>query len=281
MSSSAPSSNSTPAVPPEQNIRMGFFDHLEELRRRLLYCVIALVVMAIVCMGMAEHLFAWLQQPMMHLPHQKMIVLTPLELFITYLKLAALAALFTTAPFVLWQIWQFIAPGLYAHEKRWIIPFVGLGSLFFLGGGAFAFYIVLPMGFDYLVGMLPASIEAHYSVAAYFSLVIHMILAFGLVFELPLVMWILAAAGIVAPATFAKIRKYWIVAAFVIGGVLTPPDPFTQILMAIPLLAFFEIGIWGGRWLTRHKHAASGAGTSNQKSVTVQVTASSHDVARP
>jgi sec-independent protein translocase protein TatC len=151
------------------------------------------------------------------------------------------------------QLWLFVSPGLYGHEKRWVIPFVVLGTLFFGGGGAFAFYVVLPIGFSYLAGSIPASIEAQYSVEVYFSLITNLILAFGVVFELPLVMWILSAAGLVDPKVYKKLRRYWIVVAFVIAAILTPPDPFTQILMAVPLLFFFEIGVLGSRFLYRRR----------------------------
>ena len=235
--------------------RMGFFDHLHELRRRILYCLAVLFVVTLITMNFAPQIFEWLRQPLEHLPHQKLIVLSPLELYIVYLKLAVLAATFVSAPFILWQVWAFISPGLYAHEKRWISPFVALGSLFFVGGGAFAFFVVLPVGFKYVVAMMPETIESQYSVAIYFSLVISLMLAFGLVFELPLVMWILSAAGIVEPKTYSRLRRYWIVVAFIVAAVLTPPDPFTQVLMTIPLLIFFEAGIIGARIMYNRRRA--------------------------
>jgi sec-independent protein translocase protein TatC len=241
------------AAPVEQ--RMSFFAHLRELRRRIVYCLVGVFIAALVCMNYAPELFAWLRQPLEALPRQRLIVLSPLELYITYLKLALLASVFVCAPLILYQMWRFVAPGLYSNEKRWIAPFVILGTLFFVGGGAFAFYVVLPVGFKYVMAMMPETIDAQFSVALYFSLTIDLMLAFGVVFELPLVMWILSAAGIVNPKTYSRIRRYWIVVAFIVAAILTPPDPFTQCLMAVPLLLFFEAGVIGGRLLYRGRRA--------------------------
>jgi sec-independent protein translocase protein TatC len=230
--------------------RMSFIDHLRELRWRLLWSIIAIGVSGAVCLYFADEIFLWIVAPLAAIDTQ-MQVLSPMEMFMAYLKLGLLAGVFVASPFVLWQVWLFVAPGLYAHEKRWVIPFVVLGSLFFVSGAAFAFYIVLPLGFQYLVKMLPSMVQANYRVEEYISLVISMLLAFGLVFELPLVMWILSAAGIVSPQSYSRIRKYWIVIAFIVAGVLTPPDPLSQIFMAVPLLVFFELGVFGARMLYR------------------------------
>ena len=233
--------------------RMSFISHLGELRRRLMYVVAVLLMAALGCFSFAPELFEILRKPLENIPDASMIVLTPLEMFITYLKLAVVAGIFTTTPWILVQLWLFIAPGLYKNERRWLAPFVILGSLFFCLGGAFAFYIVLPLGFEYLVKMVPDSVDANYSVGAYFALVIRLLLAFGLVFELPLIMWILAAAGITSPDFFSTKRKYWIVVAVVLAAFFTPPDPFTQLLMAVPLVLFFELGILGAKILYRKR----------------------------
>jgi len=140
-----------------------------------------------------------------------------------------------------------MSPALFKHERKWVVPFILFGTAFFVSGGLFAFYIVMPMGFEYLVALVPDSVSAQYSVAAYFSLVVRLLLAFGIVFELPLIMWFLTGAGIVQVEGFIKFRKYWIVVAVVLAALFTPPDPFTQLLMAIPLTLFFELGILGSR----------------------------------
>jgi sec-independent protein translocase protein TatC len=232
---------------------MTFVEHLRELRRRIVWALVGVGVVSVMCFSFSPEMFDYLRRPLLTLPHQKLIVLSPLELYVTYIKLAILASLFLSAPWSLAQVWLFIAPGLYGHEKRWVLPFVVLGTLFFAGGGAFAFYVVLPIGFNYVVAAMPATIEAQYSVEVYFSLVTNLMLAFGIVFELPLIMWIVSAAGIVDPQVYSKLRRYWIVVAFIVAAVLTPPDPFTQILMAVPLLFFFEIGVIGARLLYRRR----------------------------
>jgi len=235
--------------------RMGFAEHLRELRKRLLYSVAAILIAAFGCFGFAPELFELLRQPLAAVPDQQMIVIGPLEMFITYLKLSVLAGLFIAFPWVLLQIWWFIAPGLYQHEKRWVAPFVLLGTIFFVGGGAFAYLVVLPMGFEYLVAMVPESVATQFSVAIYFSLVVRLLLAFGVVFELPIIMCLLSAVGIFGPQAYASVRKYWVVVAVAVAAFLTPPDPFTQMMMAIPLVLFFELGILGSKLLYRDDRA--------------------------
>lgn len=245
-----------------ESSRMTLIEHLGELRRRLVYVFVVLLVMTFVCFAFSAQLFEILRQPLYELTNQKLVVLSPLEMFFTYMKLAILAAVFVSTPWILAQVWLFVAPGLYAHEKRWIAPFIVLGTLFFVAGGAFGFYVVIPTMFEYLTQLVPPTVENTYSVELYFSLVIRLLLAFGLVFELPLLMWILAAAGIVDPATFARLRKYWVVAAFVLGALLSDPSPVTQLLMAVPLIVFWELGILGGKLLRRKRDKARAATTT-------------------
>jgi sec-independent protein translocase protein TatC len=257
----AAGATAAPAPPPSRpgrnpDGRMSFFDHLRELRKRIVWSIGVLFVLAVVGMSFAPEMFEWLRGPLINVPHQKLIVLSPLEMYITYLKLAIMAAIFVGAPFLLLQIWLFVAPGLYPHEKKWIVPFIVLGSVFFVGGAVFAFYVVLPMGFKYVIEMMPSTVESQYSVEIYFGLVTKLMLAFGVVFELPLIMWILSAAGIVDPKTYTRIRRYWIVAAFIIAAILTPPDPFTQCLMAAPLLIFYELGVLGSKIMFRRRQQA-------------------------
>jgi sec-independent protein translocase protein TatC len=237
--------------------KMPFLEHLGELRRRLIYTCIVWVAASGSCFAFSADIFRVLCRPLQGLQTAKMIVLTPMEMFLTYIKLALYGGLFVAMPFVLSQLWLFLAPGLYAHEKRWLAPFVLCSWGCFLGGAAFCFYLVLPASFHYLVDMVPQGVEAHYSVSAYLGLLIQLMLAFGLVFELPLVMTLLSAARLVHPTTFAKWRKYWLIVATFLGGILTPtPDPLTQMMMAVPLVVFYEFGVVGARWV----RAVRGAG---------------------
>ncbi|OGQ90251.1 MAG: twin arginine-targeting protein translocase TatC [Deltaproteobacteria bacterium RIFOXYA12_FULL_58_15] len=240
--------------------RMSLFEHLDELRRRLIACVVVMGVCTIVLFSLAPNLFKYLRRPLDAIAANGLMqlqVLSPLEMFLTYLKLAVLGALFVSAPWILLQVWMFVSPGLYKNEKRWILPFVFLGTAFFIGGAAFGYFLVLPLGFDYLVSFTPAEVTNAWSVEKYFSIVTRLLLGFGVVFEVPLLMWILSAAGIVQPKSFSKFRKYWIVLAWIIGAILTPPDPFTQAMMAVPLMIFFEVGLLGGRLLYRRRQDAA------------------------
>jgi sec-independent protein translocase protein TatC len=243
---------------PAEGGRMSIIDHLGELRRRLISSLVAVGVCTLVTVAAAPYLFEFLRLPLARLSGGVKIqlqVLTPIELFLTYLKLSILAGLFLAAPWVLLQIWFFVSPGLYRREKKWIVPFVVLGTLFFVGGGAFAFFVVLPIGFKYLITFTPQDIANAWTVEGYFGIVIRLLLAFGVIFEVPLLMWILGATGAVAPKTFSRFRKYWIVLAWIIAAILTPPDPVTQTIMAIPLMLFFEIGLIGARILYRRNQA--------------------------
>lgn len=249
----------TDAHDPFADSRMSLVAHLTELRKRLMYVLIVLLIATFAAFNWAPQLFQFFRYPLdVATVGQKLVVLSPLEMVFTYMKLSILAAVFGTAPWVLAQLWLFVSPGLYAHEKRWIAPFIIMGTLSFVGGGAFAFYVVIPNMFKYLTAMVPVGVENNYSVETYFTLVFHMLIAFGFVFELPLVMWILAAAGLVSPQSFAKWRKYWIVASFIIGGVVTAdPSPVSMCLMAVPLVLFWELGILGARVLHRKRAKAA------------------------
>lgn len=228
--------------------RMTFLAHMGELRKRLAWAVGVLLACSFAAYAFAPELFAVMQWPLRGIPNVKMIVLSPLEMFTTYMKLALMVGLLTSSPWMLLQLWLFVAPGLYPQERKLAIPFILLGSGCFIGGAAFCFFLVLPASFAYLVEMVPTSVETHYSVAVYFSLIVQLTLAFGGIFELPLVMVLLGAAGIVPAEKFASFRKYWIVLATIIGGVVTPtPDPLTQMMMAVPLMIFYEMGIIGIR----------------------------------
>lgn len=238
----------------EELREMPLFDHLDELRKRLMWTLGVVLFAAFACMAIAPMLFEWLQTPLRDITDQQLQVLDPIEMFVIYLKLALFASLFISAPWILLQIWLFVAPGLYTTEKRWVVPFIVLGTLFFVGGGAFGFYIVIPNAFEFLTGLVPDNVEANYAVERYFALVTKLLLGFGIVFELPLAMWILSAAQIVDPALYARFRKYWAVCAVVLGALLTDPSPMTQAMMAAPLIVFWELGIIGGKLLYRRSH---------------------------
>jgi len=182
----------------------------------------------------------------------KLVVLSPLEVFFAYLKIALVAGLFLACPVWLYQAWAFIAPGLYAKEKRVVLPVVVSASALFMAGGLFAYYVMFPVMFDFLVNqMLPQTLAASFTVDNYIGLLLRLTVAFGVVFELPLVLAMLAAIGLVTHQGLAKMRRYAIIVAFIAGAFLTPADPVSQILMAGPLIIFYEIGIILARFVGR------------------------------
>ncbi len=186
-----------------------------------------------------------------------LVVLSPLEPFFAYIKIALVCGLFLACPIWLFQAWLFIAPGLYGHEKRVAMPAVVGASVLFVSGGMFAYYGMFPLMFDVLVNqMMPASLTASFTVEKYLSLLLRLTVAFGAVFELPLVITALAAVGIVTSAGLVRFRKYAVVSAFVLGAFLTPADPLSQIMMSVPLVLFYEVGIIAARALERRRAVA-------------------------
>lgn len=187
----------------------------------------------------------------------KLVVLSPLEPFFAYIKIALVVGLFLACPFWLYQGWAFVAPGLYSTERRIVLPAVLSASLLFISGGLFAYYVMFPMMFDVLVNqMMPASLVGSFTVDKYLGLLLRVTVAFGVVFELPLVMALLAAVGIVDADTLRGFRKYAIVASFIISAIMTPADPLSQVMMAVPLVVFYEVGILLAAVLAK-KRAAS------------------------
>lgn len=183
----------------------------------------------------------------------KLVVLSPLEPFFAYIKVALVCGLFLTCPLWLYQAWAFIAPGLYRSERRAALPVVFSASLLFVGGGLFAYFVMFPMMFDVLINdMMPASLVGSFTVDNYLGLLLRTTVAFGVVFELPLILAALSAVGIVTPEFLSGFRRYAIILAFVLGAILTPADPVSQVMMAVPLILFYEAGIVLSR-LTRKR----------------------------
>ena len=184
----------------------------------------------------------------------KLVVLSPLEPFFAYIKIALVCGLFLACPIWLFQGWRFISPGMYSHERRAVLPAIVGASALFISGGAFAYYVMFPVMFDVLVNqMMPASLIGSFTVDKYLSLLLRLTVAFGAVFELPLVMAVLAAVGLVEAKVLRKFRKYAIVGAFVLSAILTPADPLSQVMMAVPLVAFYEMGIFLAAVLGRRR----------------------------
>lgn len=189
----------------------------------------------------------------------RLVVLSPLEVFFAYVKIALVCGIFLACPLWLYQAWAFVAPGLYAREKKVVLPVVVSGSVLFASGGLFAYGVMFPLMFDFLVNqMMPQSLAASFTVDNYIGLLLRMTLAFGVIFELPLVLALLSSVGLVTPRWLARQRKYAIVLAFILGAFLTPADPLSQALMALPLIIFYEAGIWLSVLVARRSASSTG-----------------------
>jgi sec-independent protein translocase protein TatC len=229
--------------------KIPFTAHLEELRKRLITCFIAVGVGFALSYGFKEKLFQILTQPLIAVMQQgETLIYTGLpEAFFTFLKVSFLAGLMLASPVIIYQFWMFIAPGLYDREKRLLVPIVLLSSVFFIGGALFGYFIVFPYGFDFFLGFATETIRPMPSMKEYLSFSAKLLLAFGLVFELPLVITFLAKLGIVTVPFLKKNRKYALLLFFVGAAILTPPDVVTQVMMALPLMVLYEISILGAR----------------------------------
>ncbi len=222
-----------------------FMSHLEELRKRLIACAIAVGVCFVGAYLVSRQLFGFLMLPLeKNLPEGSTLIFTNLpEMFFTYLKTAFIAGILIASPIIFYQLWMFVSPGLYYNEKKYIVPFVLSSTILFVGGALFGYFVVFPFGFKFFLGFANESLKALPSVKEYFSFASKLLLAFGIVFELPVVIFFLTKIGIVTPAFLKKKRKYFILLAFIIAAILTPPDVITQFMMAVPLILLYETGI--------------------------------------
>ncbi|MBN1141545.1 MAG: twin-arginine translocase subunit TatC [Deltaproteobacteria bacterium] len=222
-------------------------EHLEELRRRLIISLAAWGIGFLICYAFAETLFRFIAAPVRAaLPAgSSLVFISATEPFFAYLKIAAFAGLLAALPVILWQAWLFVAPGLYVDEKRLAVPFVLSGCLCFGLGAYFGFTHVFPVIFTFLIGFGTGAgeINAMLSMGAYLSLSLRLLLSFGLIFELPVAIFFLARLGLVDHRWLAAKRKFAIVLAFVVGAILTPPDVFSQVAIALPFILLYEVGI--------------------------------------
>ena len=235
-----------------------FTAHLEELRRRLIKCAIAIGVGFIISYFFKERIFDILTQPLIQaMDSGDHLIYTNLpEAFFTFLKAAFICALMLASPVIFYQFWMFMAPGLYDKEKRLLIPILFLSVFFFVGGAMFAYFVVFPFGFDFFLSFASETIRPMPSMKEYLGFASKLLLAFGLVFEMPLVITFLARLGIVNAAMLSKFRKYMILIIFIGAAILTPPDVITQVFMAFPLILLYEISIISARIFGRKKKPA-------------------------
>jgi len=233
----------------DEQEKIPFTAHLEELRKRLIVCFIAVGIGFILSYGFKEKLFQILTRPLISVmqPGDKLIFTSLPEAFFTYLKVAFLSGIILAAPVIFYQFWMFVAPGLYDKEKRLMVPVVVLSTVFFVGGAFFGYFIVFPYGFKFFLGFASEIIQPLPSMREYLGFASKLLLAFGLVFELPLIITFLARLGVVSVSFLKKNRKYALLLFFIGAAILTPPDVVTQIMMAFPLILLYEISIIGAR----------------------------------
>jgi sec-independent protein translocase protein TatC len=236
---------------------MGFLDHLEELRRRLVYCIAAEAVGFFASWGFRERIYGVMQRPIMealrsHSVSEKLVYLNPVDPFNLYLKIAALAGLFLTSPFVLYQVWMFISPGLYRNEKRYVMPFMASTIALFSLGGYFGYRVVYPRALEFLIGF-GSQFQPMITISEYTSLFLSLVLGMGLIFEMPILIFFLALMGIITAGFMWKNFRYAILVIFIIAAIVTPtPDILSMCIFAAPMVALYAISI-GIAWAVHPK----------------------------
>jgi len=232
--------------------------HLLELRNRLLRALVATLVISIPCLYFANDIFTWLSAPLRNqLPEGARLIATSVVApFMTPFKLALLAAIFFAMPVILYQVWAFVAPGLYRHERRFALPLFVSSVILFYTGTAFAYFIVFPVIFQFFVMTTPVGVEMMTDITQYMDFAVLLFFAFGLAFEIPVATVLLVRTGIVKREKLAQNRGYVLLGIFIIAAFLTPPDAVSQTLMALPMYALYEAGMLMSRVLVRRDTAA-------------------------
>jgi sec-independent protein translocase protein TatC len=222
-----------------------FISHLIELRNRLLRAVLCVLVVFLGLASYANEIYSLLAGPLLkHMPkNSTMIAIDVASPFFTPFKLALIAAIFISVPYILYQFWAFVAPGLYKREKRMILPLLVASTLLFYLGIAFAYFVVFPLVFGFLTAAAPEGVAVMTDIAKYLDFVLAMFFAFGVCFEVPIFTIVLVWTGVISPEGLAEKRPYVIVGAFIVGAVLTPPDALSQTLLAVPMWMLFELGL--------------------------------------
>ncbi|WAB98527.1 MULTISPECIES: twin-arginine translocase subunit TatC [Pseudomonas] len=242
---------------PQDDQPMPLVSHLTELRTRLLRCVAAIFLIFAGLFSFAQQIYTLVSAPLReHLPaHATMIATDVASPFLTPFKLTMIVSLFLAIPFILQQIWGFIAPGLYRHEKRIAIPLLVSSIFLFYAGMAFAYFLVFPLIFGFFASATPEGVSMMTDISSYLDFVMTLFFAFGVAFEIPVAVVLLVWIGVVDVQYLKKIRPYVIIGCFVVGMILTPPDIFSQTLLAVPMWLLFEIGVLCGSLIRKRSHA--------------------------
>lgn len=233
----------------------GFVSHLIELRDRLLRIVVAILILFLALFPFSEIIFSYFAQPLLNLmPEGTSMIATGVTTpFLVPFKLVLMLSVLLSLPFTLFQVWSFVAPGLYKHEKRLIIPLVTSSVLLFYCGIAFAYFIVFPLLFGFFIAIAPEGVSVMTDIGQYLDFILAIFFAFGIAFEMPVATFLLVQIGVASVESLAEKRAYVIVGVFVIGMVLTPPDIISQSLLAIPMWLLFELGLLAARFVHKNK----------------------------
>ena len=224
---------------------MPFLDHLEELRWRLLKSVISVFVMMVICFFFSDYILELLLYPGKQIePPVPLQVLKVQTVFIIKLEIALVAGIIFSLPVIFYQLWQFLMPGLLVGERKLVPVIVFFSVLCFLAGGAFAYFIIIPYALQFFLSLAPIDIQNNIALDFYIGFLLRLIFVFGIVFELPMLSLVLSKIGLITPEFMRKYRKYAIVSAFILGAILTPPDPTTQVLLAFPIVILYEVSIY-------------------------------------
>jgi len=245
------------AVGEGQSGRMTLIGHLQDLRKGVTRSLLAILVGFLVCYAFAGQMLKILMMPMLHVLKQSHFIYTlPTEAFFAEMWIAFVAGMFLASPYIFFQIWGFVTPGLYSHERRWIIPIAICSALFFVFGALFGYFVVFPFGFEFFASYASDILFFTPKLDEYLGFVLKLLFAFGIVFELPLFMFFLARLGIVSHVGLRAKRKYAVLGAFIVSAALTPPDAISQTMMALPLCLLYEVGIWGAYFFGKKKKEA-------------------------
>ena len=224
---------------------MPFLDHLEEMRWRLLKSVISVFVMMVICFFFSDYILELLLYPGKQIdPPVPLQVLKVQTVFIIKLEIALVAGIIFSLPVIFYQLWQFLMPGLLVGERKLVPVIVFFSVLCFLAGGAFAYFIIIPYALQFFLSLAPIDIQNNIALDFYIGFLLRLIFVFGIVFELPMLSLVLSKIGLITPEFMRKYRKYAIVSAFILGAILTPPDPTTQVLLAFPIVILYEVSIY-------------------------------------
>ena len=225
---------------------MPILEHIRELRSRLIRALVGVLIGFLVCYGFSEQIFDWLMKPLcsaFNRDHCPIVYTGVAEPFMVYLKLGFIGGIFVSAPWLFFQAWKFISPGLHAHERRYVVPFVSVASIMFIGGGLLGYFFIFPFAFEYFVNVAPVQISPMISMSDYFGFASGLLLAFGILFEIPVFVVLLNLLGVIRAKTLWKTWRMALAIIFVMSAILTPQDPYTLLLLGVPLSVLYIVAL--------------------------------------